>query len=49
MKLYAIFTFKRVETEAKIVFMYIRVYRMNLQRALKLKRVKNEGISNFEV
>ena len=25
MKLYVIFTFKRVENEAKIVFMYIRV------------------------
>ena len=25
------------------------VYRMNLQRALRLKRVKDEGISDFEV
>ena len=25
------------------------VYRMNLQRALRLKRVNNEGISDFEV
>ena len=31
------------------LFSCIYVYRMNPQRALKLKRVKNEGISDFEV